>query len=287
MWTIVDQTLIEFNVIKTNNYISLFKTLLDRTQSTAWAARLYMLSSGLMFFCNSIISCIFDYLMICRCYVIWGYSKRILYPFALVAIVTDVTAFVLMAIETAAYQHQNNYLYLRTYNIINVLVIISAIYVSLLTLLTAGRIWWTVRQVGQITGSRVYAKYKIFVATILESGFLFSATAVVGVVLSLILDPNSTGLTPFDFGVISVQMSGIAQTVIIVRIAYGQAVESIQQMVSTLQFTQGSNHPQQQSTAACGPLDLQQSLAVVEERGTVGRIEMSDKPPSNVAGDIV
>ncbi|KAK1225750.1 hypothetical protein PQX77_011293 [Marasmius sp. AFHP31] len=81
-------------------------------------------------------------------------------------------------------------------------------------------------------------------------------------------------------------MAAIAPTLIVIRIAYGQAVESVQPMVSTLQFVEGGNTSQQRSTVNHGTVDLRQSLAGVEERGIAGRIEM-DKPPSNVAEGVV
>ncbi|KAJ8085728.1 hypothetical protein PM082_004546 [Marasmius tenuissimus] len=192
--------------------------------------------------------------------------------------------FVASAVGIAAYQRQNTSLYTRAQNILNVLVTITAVNVSLLTLLTAGRIWWTFRQVGQITGSRVNRKYTIFVATILESGILFSATEAITVFYPLITDPKHNGIIPFDSSVIAIQMAAIAPTPIIVQIAYGQAVESVQQMVSTLQFAEGAINPQQHSTVARGTVDLQHSLAEIEERGTVGRIEVSDKPPLDTNG---
>ncbi|KAK1215864.1 hypothetical protein PQX77_021516 [Marasmius sp. AFHP31] len=78
-------------------------------------------------------------------------------------------------------------------------------------------------------------------------------------------------------------MLGIAPTVMIVRIAHEQAVESVQQMVSTLQFAEGINNSQL-STAAHGTVNLQQSLVAGEEKGIVGRIETDqEKPPSKVA----
>ncbi|KAK1223235.1 hypothetical protein PQX77_013899 [Marasmius sp. AFHP31] len=264
MWIYMDQALDVFKAIKTNDYIPYFKDLSGRNRPSEWAARL-----GLNVFSSNITSCIFDYLMVHRCYVIWGYSKSILYPFAFVMLVTDVTAFVAAAMETAAYQHQVDPLYMRSLNINTVAAIISVIYSSLLTLLTGS---WS---------------YLIFVATILESGLLFSATQVVGVVLPLITDPHNKGLIPLDFSVINVQMASIAQTVIIIRIAYGQAIESVQQVVSTLQFAEGANHSPQHSTAAHCTVNLQQSLTDIEERGTVGRIE-TGKPPLNMkAGDVV
>ncbi|KAK1216594.1 hypothetical protein PQX77_020768 [Marasmius sp. AFHP31] len=251
-WLQIGQALDEFHPIKTSDYIPYLEDLSGKKPSE-WAAQL-----GLGALSSVIISCVFDYLMVHRCYVIWGHSKWILYPFGLVAFVTD--GFVLYVIEIIAYQYNNHALFIRLFKIGSVFVVISAVYASLLTLLTAGRIWWTVRQVEQITGNRIYTRYKIFVATILESGLLYSIMIVISMVLPLIIDPSNTGIIPFDFSVISVQMAGIAPTVIIVRITYGQAVESVQQMVSTLQFAEEANNSQQQSMAAQGTINLQQSL---------------------------
>ncbi|KAK1224817.1 hypothetical protein PQX77_012263 [Marasmius sp. AFHP31] len=277
-WINIDQTIVTFNAVKTNNYI-LLRSLFGGIPSPGWTARaaLYAFSSAMM-------GCIFDYLMVHHCYIIWGYNKWILYPFGLVVVVANTINIVLTAITTAAYHHHDSPLYERSLNITDVITIVSAVYASLLTLLTAGRIWWTVRQVGRIAGSRVHTKYRIFVATILESGFLYSASQVISVVLPLITDPSSDGLAPVAFNAISVQMAAIAPTLIIIRIAYGQAVESVQQMVSTLHFVEGPNDSQHRSMATRGTVDLRQSLAGVEERGAVGRLE-TEKPPSNVVGD--
>ncbi|KAK1223399.1 hypothetical protein PQX77_013725 [Marasmius sp. AFHP31] len=98
------------------------------------------------------------------------------------------------------------------------------------------------------------------------------------------MDPGKNGLIPFDFEVITVQMIGIAPTVMIVRIAHGQAVESVQQMVSTLQFAEGINNSQQWSAALHSMVNPPQYLVAVEERGIVGRIETDqEQPSSNVA----
>ncbi|KAJ8085673.1 hypothetical protein PM082_004491 [Marasmius tenuissimus] len=281
VWINVDQTLLSFNAVKTDDYIPLYQSVINATSPSEYAARL-----GLSAFSSGIISYIFDYLMVHRCYVIWGHSKWILYPFAFIVIVTDMMGFVATAALTSAYEHHNRPLFDTCNSILKVLIIITTIYVSILTLLTAGRIWWTIRQVGQINESRVYTRYKIYVATFLESGLLFSVTQVVGVVFTSITDPEGRGLAPFDFNVISTQMAAIAPTLIVIRIAYGQTVESVRQTVSTLQFVEGGNISQQRSTVAHGTVDLRRSLAGVEERGVVGRFEM-DKPPSNVTEDAV
>ncbi|KAK1231119.1 hypothetical protein PQX77_005774, partial [Marasmius sp. AFHP31] len=168
-----------------------------------------------------------------------------------------------------------------------VLTIITAVYDSLITLLTGGRIWWMARQVGRLRGGDVLSKYKVFIATILESGLLFSATLLASVISQLSPVPRGK-IIPFDLTNVAVQMAGVAPTLIVVRIAYGQSMDSVQQMVSTLQFAEGGNNSQQPSTAIRGNLDPQQSMAEVEERGPTGRFEM-DKPPLtlNVASNVV
>ncbi|KAJ8085608.1 hypothetical protein PM082_004426 [Marasmius tenuissimus] len=280
IWIYIDGALVAFNAVKTNDYISFYKSVSGQSSRSKLAAQM-----GLAGLSANIITCIFDYLMVHRCYIIWGYSKWILYPFAFVVLVSDTTGFVVSAIGTSAYQHHERALYTKTTIIESILVIIAAVYTSILTLLTAGRIWWMARQAAQLTGTNVRTKYKIFVATILESGLLYAITQVITVALTLSVDPDSMGLGPFDFNVISTHMAGIAQTLIILRIAYGQSVESVQQMISTLQFAEGVNNSQQRHTAARGTADLRQSLAgITEERGPAGRFEMGrDKPLSNVA----
>ncbi|KAK1220888.1 hypothetical protein PQX77_016309 [Marasmius sp. AFHP31] len=231
---------------------------------------------------------IFDYLMVHRCYVIWGHSKQILYPFAFVVIVSDAIGFVATAVLIAGYRLRDAVLLGRSTAVTEVLSIITVVFSSLLTLLTAGRIWLMTRQARQVTGRDVHSKYKTFVATILETGLIFSATQVVTVILVLVTDPENRGVAPFDTGAISFHMAAIAPTLIVLRIACGQSVDSVQQMVSTVQFAEGGNSHSQQHSAAVhhGTIDLQQSLAEVEERGTVGRFEM-DKPPSNPAQSVV
>ncbi|KAK1225749.1 hypothetical protein PQX77_011292 [Marasmius sp. AFHP31] len=291
LWLYMDQTLVTFNAAKTRDYIPLFSSLSGDSSPSGYAARM-----GLISFASTIIGIIFDYLLVRRCYVMWNFSKLILYPFAFVVFVTDVIGFVVTAVMLGAYHHHDAVSYERSFNIVQVLVIITAVYTSLLTLLTAGRIWWITRQAGQIAGTDISTKYKIFIATILESGFLCSATLVISVILPIFTDPNNKGLAPFDFNVISVQMTfnsakefrsqAIAPTLIIVRIAYGQSVETVQQMVSALQFAEGRNNSQQRSTIVRGTVGLRRSLADPEGRGTTGGVE-AEKPPSNVAGSVV
>ncbi|KAJ8085651.1 hypothetical protein PM082_004469 [Marasmius tenuissimus] len=265
VWIQIDETLVAFNAVKTGDYIPLLKSISFRAapSNTPHGYEHFWLASHMWRVNTEVIlptkgfECVFFgvYGVHC-CYVIWGYNKWILYPFAFVVLVTDVTGFVATAVEISAFCHHNTASYLRTNSILSILTIISTVYTSLLTLLTAGRIWWMTRQVGQIAGSKIYTKYKIIVATVLESSFLYTVTQVVAVVLVSAVDPEHNGLIPFDCSVISAQMTATALTLIIVQIAHGQAVESVEQMVLTLQFAEGVNNSQQRSMAARGTVDI-------------------------------
>ncbi|KAJ8085675.1 hypothetical protein PM082_004493 [Marasmius tenuissimus] len=272
IWLYMDQTLVAFDVVNTSDYIPLFNPLSGDSSPSGYAARI-----GLSSFASTIIG---------------QYNLRLLAGKTseqrgkMTFSHRPLPGFVVTAVMIGAYQHHDAVPYERSFNTVQVLVIITAVYTCLLTLLTAGRIWWITRQAGQITGTDISTKYKIFIATILEPGFLCSATLVVSVVLPVFIDPDSQGLAPFDFNVISVQMAAIAPTLIIVRIAYDQSVETVQQMVSALQFAEGGNNSQQRSTFVRGTIDLRRSLGDAEGRGTAGGLE-AEKPPSNVAGSVV
>ncbi|KAJ8085684.1 hypothetical protein PM082_004502 [Marasmius tenuissimus] len=279
-WIYISQTLVAFNAVKTKDYMPLIESLAGDTSSAA--------QLGLSGFSSLIMGIIMDCFLVQRCYVIWGFRKSILYPFAFIVLVTDGMGFVATAVMIAAYHQNNLTLYQKTFDIMQPLVIITVAYDSILTLLTAGRIWWITRKAGQMAESTAYARYdfKVIVATILESGLLYSATLLISVVVPRFTDPGAHGLSPFDPNVISIQMAAIAPTLIIVRIAYGQAVESVQQVVSTLHFAEAAGNASQQRSVAPGgrgTIDLRQSMAAMDERGSVGR-HAGEKPLTHVEG---
>ncbi|KAF9259992.1 hypothetical protein L218DRAFT_1055628 [Marasmius fiardii PR-910] len=92
-------------------------------------------------------------------------------------------------------------------------------------------------------GRSANARYNSIVAIIIESGLLYAASLVLDVVLGLAVDPDNHGLIPFDVGPVMFLMSGLAPTLIIVRVAYGKSVNSVQQMAS-LQLTNAQGNSQ-------------------------------------------
>ncbi|KAK1224583.1 hypothetical protein PQX77_012513 [Marasmius sp. AFHP31] len=107
-----------------------------------------------------------------------------------------------------------------------------AVFNALLSLLTAGRIWWISREARQHMGATVQKKYNTIVAVIIESGLLYPTTQIVSIIIPLTLDPDARGVIPVDLTFVAILMSGLAPTLIIVRVADKKSVDSVQQMVS-------------------------------------------------------
>uniref|UniRef100_A0A0W0FAG2 Uncharacterized protein n=1 Tax=Moniliophthora roreri TaxID=221103 RepID=A0A0W0FAG2_MONRR len=107
--------------------------------------------------------------------------------------------------------------------------IANAVVNSLVTLLTAGRIWWVGRQAMKVVGKQ----YRTIIAILLESGMLYP----IAIIVPLILGPSGTDVSPVNLFPITYQVAGIAPTLIIVRAQSGKAIESVDQVVSTLRYT--------------------------------------------------
>ncbi|KAL0568173.1 hypothetical protein V5O48_013810, partial [Marasmius crinis-equi] len=56
------------------------------------------------------------------------------------------------------------------------------------------------------------------------------------VIFQLVIDPALHGQVPIDPTAFTTQLAGLAPTMIIARVAYNKSVESVDQMVSTLDF---------------------------------------------------
>ncbi|ESK84257.1 hypothetical protein Moror_3796 [Moniliophthora roreri MCA 2997] len=112
----------------------------------------------------------------------------------------------------------------------------SAVVNSALTLFTAGRIWWIHRQARAhgVYSSDAFDIESIY-RIILESGLIYP----VFIVASLVATNTSTPKTlPFDFYPLRSLSAGIAPTLIIVRVKFGQNAENLQdRMISDIGFT--------------------------------------------------
>ncbi|KAF9264508.1 hypothetical protein L218DRAFT_224995 [Marasmius fiardii PR-910] len=229
IWGISRQAALDFSTATTKDYETFFKYLLigvDKKKS-AWI--------WTCVFTSSIMNAIADSMLIHRCYTIWQ-SKFILYVLAFVAVVLNGITFGCATTGIIGERTTNLRLYESASAIDNATAIATAVFQVLLALLTGGRIWWISRQARRLMGRSTNAKYNSITAIIIESGVLYASCLIGLFIFEFTADPDSTGIAPFDFAVVSTLMSGLAPTLIIVRVSYGKSVNSVQQMVSTLHF---------------------------------------------------
>ncbi|KAF9264515.1 hypothetical protein L218DRAFT_862733, partial [Marasmius fiardii PR-910] len=137
------------------------------------------------------------------------------------------------------------------------------------------QIYWISREARRLMGKPTNTRYNSIVAIIIESGVLYAASIVASVAVNLTFDPHSHGLIPFNLEPVATLMLGLAPTMIIVRVAAGKSVDSVQQMVSTLQFQADAQGSSQRSRPAAdlqlqtqiggqAPLDSERSLPMPE-----------------------
>ncbi|KAF9256850.1 hypothetical protein L218DRAFT_965956 [Marasmius fiardii PR-910] len=157
-----------------------------------------------------------DFILIHRCYVAWGSAKRILVPLVLTSCAVNVvySAGAIMyifgmrdeAIESNLYWFKQG-LFVQALGLI-----MSASFNSVLTLLTAGRIWWITRCA--IRSSRTHVLTTMN-KIILESGMLYPLVTILHLAVT---NAYPAYQIPFDTFPPVVLAAGIAPTLIIVRI---------------------------------------------------------------------
>ncbi|KAJ8087396.1 hypothetical protein PM082_006226 [Marasmius tenuissimus] len=105
---------------------------------------------------------------------------------------------------------------------------------TILTLMTASRIWWITRRARAMMGGEVDQRYRTIVAIILESGWIYPLVLIVNAILEFATKVDT--IIPISISPLIWQSAGLAPTLIFVRARSGKSVDSVQQMVSTMQF---------------------------------------------------
>ncbi|KAJ8085439.1 hypothetical protein PM082_004255 [Marasmius tenuissimus] len=228
---LIHQTIIMYEAVKTREWEPLLNYLADNdTIGIMWYVALDVAIVGM--------NVIADWMLIHRCYVIWESRKMIAYPLAIISVIINglmVGSYVVLRLNSAGVKLPEG-AFMKANNINNGAFIAAAGFNFLLTLITAGRIWYITREACKVLGSPIRSRYKTIVSIIMESGSLYTVTLLATIILYFTVDPKNTGGIPVDLAVLSTQLSGLAPTIIIVRVAYSQSVDSVQQVVSTLNF---------------------------------------------------
>ncbi|KAF8154597.1 hypothetical protein B0H34DRAFT_530179 [Crassisporium funariophilum] len=158
-----------------------------------------------------------DVLLVIRCYVVWGRKKIVLVFASLILIIG--TVFGIISEGTTSVELKK---FIGVY--IGIILILNII----LTILTAGRIWWIAREVKQIMGHEMASQYHYSIAILIESGLIYTAANI----LVVILAPTRFVLMA---AAIAIRVVCIMPILIIVQIALGQATKDIPTAVSRYQ----------------------------------------------------
>ncbi|ESK89060.1 hypothetical protein Moror_5335 [Moniliophthora roreri MCA 2997] len=225
-WAYIRQAIIDFVAAKTREYDAFLSYLEGDTLSNVHGT--------IMNIMPVLINVTADSMLIHRCYLIWGSKKRIGIPLVLIAFATNSLGLVSVIMVTVGIggdsTKESVWKLLDLGDAIYVRYLIAnAVVNSLVTLLTAGRIWWVGRQAMKVVGKQ----YRTIIAILLESGMLYP----IAIIVPLILGPSGTDVSPVNLFPITYQVAGIAPTLIIVRAQSGKAIESVDQVVSTLRYT--------------------------------------------------
>ncbi|KAF8880557.1 hypothetical protein BD779DRAFT_1446204, partial [Infundibulicybe gibba] len=148
-----------------------------------------------------------DTLVIYRCYVVWGHNRRIIIFPCILLLAATICGYLFEGATSPSLKRTFPIYLLMTFTLN-----------TLITILTAGRIWWISRKAHQILGSDLVKRYNSAIAIIVESGAIYSTYIILDVIIS---GQVSTNLV-LDAGLI--QMVGIVPTLIIVQVGLGRGI---------------------------------------------------------------
>uniref|UniRef100_A0A0W0G636 Uncharacterized protein n=1 Tax=Moniliophthora roreri TaxID=221103 RepID=A0A0W0G636_MONRR len=226
---LVHGSIVSFTAVKTREYEPLLDFLTHDVERTT----LFCLE--LLFY--AFVNIAAEFMLIHRCYLIWGSNKRVALPLIVASVLTNAVGIASTIASIVGYRdttvESNQMLYDIGIAINGGGQIANAVVNSIVTLLTAGRIWWTYRQVrahGIYTSDTlVHSVSRI----ILESGSLYPIMSIASLIVQNVVPVM---VFPFDLFPLVVLSAGISPTLVIVRAKLGKNVESLQEQVSDIHF---------------------------------------------------
>ncbi|ESK84181.1 hypothetical protein Moror_16984 [Moniliophthora roreri MCA 2997] len=229
-YDVVYESIIYFTAAKAQDYQLLVDYLMFSAEM--------IVAGSIKLFLAILLNITAECMLIHRCYLIWGSKKRVAIPLIIASAITNVAGLVGATIDTIG--DTDSAMSLALYDFggditLAYQIALSPAMNSILTLLTAGRIWWIHRQVRAhnihtTSDKLIYSISRI----ILESGTLYPVLSIVGLVLK---NATTIDALPLDFFPLVTLSAGIAPTLIMVRTKLGKNVESLQDQVSGTRFT--------------------------------------------------
>ncbi|KAK7054321.1 hypothetical protein VNI00_003514 [Paramarasmius palmivorus] len=234
----VHGAIIRFDVVKNEDY-----NLLEQYQEYNDFER--RLGSSTEILVPVVLNVAAEWMLIHRCYLIWGSSKVVAVPLIVASVFVNacgLSSSILLSVGISA-------LVTLTPNAPTLLVlasdvnfayqVTSAVNNLIITLLTAngtshvaGRIWWIHREVRR-QGVHISNKVQSISRVILESGMIYPVTIIASLILANIIPPETYAFDPLPLVSLS---AGIAPTLIMVRAKLGKNIESLQDVSTDIQF---------------------------------------------------
>uniref|UniRef100_A0A0W0EZK2 Uncharacterized protein n=1 Tax=Moniliophthora roreri TaxID=221103 RepID=A0A0W0EZK2_MONRR len=252
-----------------------------------------------------------EYMLIHRCYVIWGSRKRLAIPLLVASVLGNRIIGVIIMTVGGSVAAESGWLrpedggndsniasdsaLWRFGNKIYVAYVsISLAVNSVLTLLTAGRIWWIHRQI--YTCDRdIRANGKLIDSVsriILESGLLYPTMSIIALTTYSV---TTVDTFPLDFTPVMNLSAAIAPTLIIVRAKLGKNVESLQTQaqVSDICFTCPCRTTLREGTTTTRSISQEQvysighlSMASTTETGPEAEQQAKEASASRIRGSL-
>ncbi|KAK7045813.1 hypothetical protein VNI00_007217 [Paramarasmius palmivorus] len=227
---LVNQTIIHFTAVRTGDYGPLIEYMEDNERKTIFYA--------IEIIVPVLINITADCMLVHRCYTIWSSRKRVGFPLIFLSTGTNLLGLVgsvmsIVGLSDSA-DDADYALYLKGTTLYNAYAIASTAVNSILTILTAGRIWWIHRQARQTYGRNVFISDRLLqsiIRIILESGFLYPAVTIATLVIASTIPDQ----TPVDLSPLSELAAGLAPTLI------------LEEMLTDMRFT---SHPAETVTAS-------------------------------------
>ncbi|KAG7092851.1 hypothetical protein E1B28_009165 [Marasmius oreades] len=204
---VLHESLVEFTSAKAREFGPLYNFASHDTLKNA----IYAFGSILPIIANVAA----DFILIHRCYVVWGSKKRILVPMIVASFVVNLISSTGAIVQIIGFRdsriESNTALTGIGAELEAVGFITSAVFNLMLTLSTAGRIWWITRCVGP---SRTYYVVTTMNKIILESGTLYPLAMIVHLSFTNAFPGDQL---PIDTYPLIVLAAGITPTLIVIR----------------------------------------------------------------------
>ncbi|KAJ7816062.1 hypothetical protein B0H14DRAFT_1397607 [Mycena olivaceomarginata] len=168
-----------------------------------------------------------DFIIIYRCYVIWGRRWRPVAFLAIAYVLTCIGGLLGLLPLSGNAERAGMAVCIGTVFFTNVLG----------AGLAAGRIWWISRRAATFLGSRSRKKYLDLTAILLESGLMYPAALALLIIVYLI--PTTPVVSVLIVLAACYHIVGIAPTLIIVRVGLGVSTDDVDRCVTISRGTSG------------------------------------------------